>query len=68
MIMQQVSKVKLMEFLECFNELIRQACLNDAFYADRGIELMSSEVLKFECTSEDTSTILREIIQAQCPY
>eukprot|EP01065_Artemidia_motanka_P024991 TRINITY_DN298_c0_g3_i1.p1 TRINITY_DN298_c0_g3~~TRINITY_DN298_c0_g3_i1.p1 ORF type:complete len:786 (+),score=225.73 TRINITY_DN298_c0_g3_i1:59-2359(+) len=66
MIMQQISKIKLMEFLERFNELVRTACLGDGFYADRGIELLSAEVLKFECTSQETNAILREIIQETC--
>lgn len=36
------------------------------FYAERGIDLLSAEVLTFKCTSEDTSQILREIIQETC--
>eukprot|EP01062_Namystynia_karyoxenos_P072032 TRINITY_DN678_c0_g1_i6.p2 TRINITY_DN678_c0_g1~~TRINITY_DN678_c0_g1_i6.p2 ORF type:complete len:880 (+),score=372.53 TRINITY_DN678_c0_g1_i6:102-2642(+) len=65
-IMQQISKIKLMEFLERFNEVVRGACLQDSFYADRGIELLAAEVLKFECTSGETNQILREIIQETC--
>eukprot|EP01062_Namystynia_karyoxenos_P072026 TRINITY_DN678_c0_g1_i1.p1 TRINITY_DN678_c0_g1~~TRINITY_DN678_c0_g1_i1.p1 ORF type:complete len:908 (+),score=354.07 TRINITY_DN678_c0_g1_i1:102-2726(+) len=66
MIMQQISKIKLMEFLERFNEVVRSACLEDPFYAERGIELMSAEVLRFECSSAETNQILREIIQETC--
>merc|ERR1719478_1826401 len=55
-----------MEFLERFNEVVRDACLGDSFYQERGIELLSAEVLKFECTSEETNKILRDIIQETC--
>eukprot|EP01065_Artemidia_motanka_P024990 TRINITY_DN298_c0_g2_i1.p1 TRINITY_DN298_c0_g2~~TRINITY_DN298_c0_g2_i1.p1 ORF type:complete len:836 (+),score=293.37 TRINITY_DN298_c0_g2_i1:65-2509(+) len=65
-IMQQISKIKLMDFLERFNEVVRAACLADPFYTERGIELLSAEVLKFECTSSETNQILREIIQETC--
>eukprot|EP01065_Artemidia_motanka_P024986 TRINITY_DN298_c0_g1_i6.p1 TRINITY_DN298_c0_g1~~TRINITY_DN298_c0_g1_i6.p1 ORF type:complete len:741 (+),score=312.14 TRINITY_DN298_c0_g1_i6:68-2290(+) len=66
MIMQEVSAVKLMDFLENFNKMVRRAVLGDPFYAERGIELISAEVLKFECTNGDTNQILREIIQETC--
>eukprot|EP00755_Sulcionema_specki_P031098 Sspe_Gene.18882::Locus_6825_Transcript_2_2_Confidence_0.600_Length_2428::g.18882::m.18882 len=66
MILQQISKVKLMDFLETFNELIRDSCLGDPFYQDRGIELLSVEVLKFECASQETNGILQEIIRETC--
>eukprot|EP00756_Hemistasia_phaeocysticola_P028548 Hpha_TRINITY_DN16179_c3_g6::TRINITY_DN16179_c3_g6_i1::g.7954::m.7954 len=65
-IMQQISRIKLMDFLERFNEIVREACLGDKFYAERGINLLSAEVLKFECTSKETNQILTEIIQETC--
>ena len=66
MIMQEISKIKLMDFLECFNDVIRRSCLKDDFYNKRGVELLSVEVLKFECQSEETNRILQEIIKETC--
>jgi len=65
-IMQQISRIKLMDFLEGFNEIVRKACLGDDFYGKRGINLLSAEVLKFECTSKETQQILSDIIQETC--
>eukprot|EP00756_Hemistasia_phaeocysticola_P028549 Hpha_TRINITY_DN16179_c3_g7::TRINITY_DN16179_c3_g7_i1::g.7962::m.7962 len=65
-IMQHVSRIKLMDFLERFNDIVRDACLGDKFYAERGVNLRSAEVLKFECTSKETNHILTEIIQETC--
>eukprot|EP01059_Diplonema_ambulator_P006329 TRINITY_DN1606_c0_g1_i1.p1 TRINITY_DN1606_c0_g1~~TRINITY_DN1606_c0_g1_i1.p1 ORF type:complete len:845 (+),score=307.25 TRINITY_DN1606_c0_g1_i1:109-2535(+) len=66
MIMQEISKIKLMDFLESFNSVIRNACLNDDFYGKRGVELLSVEVLKFECQSDETNRILQEMIKETC--
>jgi len=62
-IIQEVSKIKLMDFLENFNDVIRKSCIGDAFYAERGVNLMSVEVLKFECASKQTDKILQDIIK-----
>ena len=62
-IIQAVSRLKLLDFLENFNEVIRTACIGDTFYEERGVNLISVEVLKFKCASRDTDSILQEIIQ-----
>eukprot|EP01060_Flectonema_neradi_P007778 TRINITY_DN15499_c0_g1_i1.p1 TRINITY_DN15499_c0_g1~~TRINITY_DN15499_c0_g1_i1.p1 ORF type:complete len:512 (+),score=75.99 TRINITY_DN15499_c0_g1_i1:94-1629(+) len=62
-IIQEVSKIQLMEFLEKFNEVIRGSCIGDSFYEERGVHLHSVEVLKFSCASSQTDEILQEIIQ-----
>jgi len=62
-IIQEVSKIKLMDFLENFNDAIRAACIGDPFYAERGVDMMSVEVLKFSCASRETDHILQEIIK-----
>eukprot|EP01061_Rhynchopus_euleeides_P009975 TRINITY_DN192_c0_g1_i2.p1 TRINITY_DN192_c0_g1~~TRINITY_DN192_c0_g1_i2.p1 ORF type:complete len:523 (+),score=270.99 TRINITY_DN192_c0_g1_i2:70-1638(+) len=62
-IIQEVSRLKLLTFLEKFNEVIRNACVGDAFYEERGVNLISVEVLKFKCASKETDGILQEIIQ-----
>ena len=62
-IIQEVSKIKLMEFLERFNEVIRDSVIGDSFYEERGVLLHSVEVLKFVCASTATDEILQEIIK-----
>ena len=62
-IIQEVSRLKLLEFLERFNEVIRDSCVGDKFYEERGVNLISVEVLKFKCASRETDSILQEIIQ-----
>eukprot|EP01064_Diplonema_japonicum_P012686 TRINITY_DN2007_c0_g1_i2.p1 TRINITY_DN2007_c0_g1~~TRINITY_DN2007_c0_g1_i2.p1 ORF type:complete len:708 (+),score=183.30 TRINITY_DN2007_c0_g1_i2:61-2184(+) len=66
MIMAEISRIKLMDFLGCFNEIIRNACLKDNFYNERGIDLLSVEVLRFSCTSSETDKVLQEIIKETC--
>eukprot|EP01059_Diplonema_ambulator_P031671 TRINITY_DN5891_c0_g1_i1.p1 TRINITY_DN5891_c0_g1~~TRINITY_DN5891_c0_g1_i1.p1 ORF type:complete len:711 (+),score=260.75 TRINITY_DN5891_c0_g1_i1:76-2208(+) len=66
MIMSEISRLTLMEFLSCFNETIRNACLSDKFYTERGVELLSVEVLRFSCTSQETDRVLQEIIKETC--
>lgn len=66
MIMAEISQIKLMDFLSCFNEIIKNACLKDNFYTERGVELLSVEVLRFSCTSSDTDQVLQEIIKETC--
>eukprot|EP00755_Sulcionema_specki_P014148 Sspe_Gene.55906::Locus_30753_Transcript_1_1_Confidence_1.000_Length_1068::g.55906::m.55906 len=62
-IIQEVSRIKLMDFLEQFNDIIRRACMDDSFYEERGVRLLSVEVLKFECASAETNKILQDIIK-----
>jgi len=61
-----VSKVDLETFMPNFNALITSAFLaqaSDGFYADRGIEVHSMEVTKYDCTDEETAATLQEIIE-----
>ncbi|KAJ9439532.1 hypothetical protein DIPPA_16912 [Diplonema papillatum] len=62
-IIQEVSRLKLLEFLERFNEIIRGSCIGDSFYEERGVQLISVEVLKFNCASQATDSILQDIIK-----
>merc|ERR1711959_324188 len=71
MIIQAVSNITLMEFLEKFNEVIRngagvgnaEGVLHDDFYENRGVELLSVEVLQFKCSNPDTDKTLQAIIK-----
>jgi len=70
MIIQAVSNITLMEFLEKFNEIIRAGAgvgggevRRDLFYEQRGVELLSVEVLQFKCSNPDTDKTLQAIIK-----
>merc|ERR1711939_949277 len=71
MIIQAVSNITLMEFLEKFNEIIRsgagvgegEGVVHDGFYEQRGVELLSVEVLQFKCSNPDTDKTLQAIIK-----
>merc|ERR1712216_588955 len=70
MIIQAVSNMTLMEFLEKFNEIIRAGAgvgggevRRDLFYEQRGVELLSVEVLQFKCSNPDTDKTLQAIIK-----
>merc|ERR1711998_697802 len=69
MIIQAVSNITLMEFLAKFNEIIRmgagvgEANEVDVFYEQRGVQLLSVEVLQFKCSNVDTDKTLQAIIK-----
>merc|ERR1712022_107234 len=71
MIIQAVSNITLMTFLEKFNDIIRAGAgvgkgedvVPDPFYIDRGVELLSVEVLQFKCSNPDTDKTLQAIIR-----
>merc|ERR1711998_595851 len=71
MIIQAVSNITLMDFLERFNEIIRAGAgvgnsplvVQDDFYNQRGVELLSVEVLQFKCSNPDTDKTLQAIIK-----
>merc|ERR1719359_1419560 len=49
-----------------FNSIIKQAWNRESratFYEDRGVELQSMELTRFDCADEKTAMILQEIIQ-----
>jgi regulator of protease activity HflC (stomatin/prohibitin superfamily) len=65
MIIQSVSKSPLEVFLEKFNDIVRDAIINenDKFYTQRGVDIHSVEVRSVTCKEESTQQILQEIIQ-----
>lgn len=63
---QAVSNSTLESFMSGFNKIIQDSFLAEArsdFYADRGVELQSMELTRFDCTDEETAQILQQIIQ-----
>merc|ERR1711988_1914101 len=71
MIIQAVSNIALMEFLADFNDIIRAGAgvvptegkPPDDFYEQRGVQLLSVEVLQFKCSNPDTDKTLQAIIK-----
>lgn len=65
MIIQSVSRVTLEQFLDDFNNIVRQAVIEakDDFYSDRGMVVHAVEVRSVACKDPDTQHILQEIIQ-----
>ncbi len=65
MIIQSVSKSSLEKFLDSFNDIVREAIINenDPFYQQRGVDIHSVEVRSVTCKEESTQQILQEIIQ-----
>merc|ERR1712100_967341 len=68
-IIQSVSNITLMEFLEKFNNIIKEGAgvgedvEEDLFYRKRGVQLLSVEVLQFKCSNPDTDKTLQAIIK-----
>merc|ERR1711934_1043674 len=68
-IIQSVSNITLMEFLEKFNNVIKEGAgvgedvEEDLFYRQRGVQLLSVEVLQFKCSNPDTDKTLQAIIK-----
>ncbi|GAB4275152.1 MAG: hypothetical protein Kow0029_16070 [Candidatus Rifleibacteriota bacterium] len=65
MIIQSVSKAPLEVFLERFNDIVKEAIINneDHFYRNRGVDIHSVEVRSVSCKEDSTQQILQEIIQ-----
>jgi regulator of protease activity HflC (stomatin/prohibitin superfamily) len=65
MIIQSVSKSSLEEFLDSFNDIIKDSIINanDSFYKNRGVDIHSVEVRSVTCKELSTQQILQEIIQ-----
>jgi len=60
---QLVSKVKLAEFMDTFNDIAHRAHSDDdEFYKMRGIKIHSLEVTQYKCADSSTSKILSQII------
>merc|ERR550537_1078933 len=65
-LIQGVSKVPLSKFMSDFNNITMEAFglqAADGFYAERGVELQSMEVTRFDCVDEETALVLQQIIQ-----
>merc|ERR1711920_989587 len=65
-LIQAVSKVTLKSFMSGFNSTVMEAFHTqaaDSFYTERGVELHSMEVTKFDCADPETAVILQAIIQ-----
>merc|ERR1712054_456762 len=64
-----VSNITLMDFLAEFNDIIRKGTgvgkdsVDDEFYMERGVRLLSVEVLQFKCSNPDTDKTLQAIIK-----
>merc|ERR1719189_2710401 len=62
-----VSKVDLETFMESFGTLIMEAfdaqLQHDTFFSDRGVQLNSMEVTKYDPTDDVTAMTLQEIIE-----
>jgi regulator of protease activity HflC (stomatin/prohibitin superfamily) len=65
-LIEAVSGVTLQTFMAGFNDIVMQAfgtTRNDGFYAERGVEIESMELTRFDCADPETSQILQAIIQ-----
>jgi hypothetical protein len=65
-LIQAVSKAPLSKFMSGFNNITKEAFrlqAADGFYAERGVELQSMEVTRFDCVDEETALVLQQIIQ-----
>jgi len=63
---QSVSKSTLDQFMSGFNNITAEAFTAqalDGFYDERGVELKSLELTRFDCVDPTTSAILQQIIQ-----
>lgn len=62
--MQAVSNTSFDAFMSSFNSLARDAYVRDVadgFYLERGVELLSMEVTRFEAVDDETKATLRRI-------
>jgi len=65
-LIEAVSNATLAEFMSTFNDIIKTAWGRESralFYINRGVELQSMELTRFDCADEETAVILQEIIQ-----
>jgi len=65
-LVQAVSRVTLQNFMASFSNITTDAShvqAADGFYADRGVELESMELTRFETVDDSTSKILQQIIE-----
>merc|ERR1719247_2208408 len=65
-LIQAVSKSELSVFMANFNNISSQAAATqaaDGFYSERGVEIISMEVTRFEPVDKKTADVLQLIIQ-----
>jgi regulator of protease activity HflC (stomatin/prohibitin superfamily) len=65
-LIQGVSKVTLSAFMSDFNNITEAAFAtqaSDGFYAERGVEVQSMELTRFDCVDPETASVLQQIIQ-----
>merc|ERR1740121_107383 len=65
-VMQAISREDLETFMSSFNQLIQNAFVahqSDPFYFNRGIEVNSMEVTKYDPSDETTAQTLQEIVE-----
>merc|ERR1719213_1383720 len=65
-LIQAVSKITLQNFMASFSNITTDAYqlqAADGFYSERGVELQSMELTKFETVDASTAQILQQIIQ-----
>merc|ERR1719326_997261 len=65
-LIQGVSKTTLSFFMANFNNISMEAFATqaaDGFYAERGVEMISMEVTRFEPVDKETAAVLQQIIQ-----
>jgi hypothetical protein len=65
-LIEAVSNVTLQRFMSGFNDIVMQSFhrqAQDGFYVERGVEMESLEVTRFDCADEQTSQVLQQIIQ-----
>jgi regulator of protease activity HflC (stomatin/prohibitin superfamily) len=65
-LIEAVSQVTLERFMSGFNDIVMEAFhrqAQDGFYTERGVELESMEVTRFDCADPETAQVLQQIIQ-----
>lgn len=65
-LIQAVSSVTLQRFMSGFNGIVMDAFrvqASDGFYEERGVELLSMGVTRFDCAEPETARVLQHIIQ-----
>lgn len=65
-LIQAFSKATLSSFMSEFNNITMEAFraqASDGFYLERGVELQSMELTRYDCVDAETALVLQQIIQ-----
>jgi regulator of protease activity HflC (stomatin/prohibitin superfamily) len=65
-LIEGVSNATLQRFMSGFNGIVMDAFRRqalDGFYAERGVEMLSMGVTRFDCADPETAAVLQQIIQ-----